>query len=159
MCELRYKIWPQARLHTQWPGNGSFGDPTFDQFYKSTHPALKSTVETSNLILSAGSKLIDSIGVGHSIDLRDGDWLTQNSSSQDVILLTHSQSGQFGWTLGDANPSKVKAIVALEPTGPPFGEAVFSTVLNRPYGMWLSFSAMSMPADGSLYLLSERPFL
>ncbi|KAF7980882.1 hypothetical protein HWV62_36051 [Athelia sp. TMB] len=111
---LGYRV-SMARLHTQWPGNGSFGNPTYDQFYKSMHPALKSAVETSNLILSAGSRLIESIG--------------------DVILLTHSQSGPFGWTLGDANPSKVKAIVALEPTGPPFGEAVFSTVLDRPYGI------------------------
>lgn len=54
---------------------------------------------------------------------------------KDVILVVHSQSGQFGWVLGDANPSKVKGIVALEPTGPPFGEAVFSTVMDRPYGM------------------------
>jgi pimeloyl-ACP methyl ester carboxylesterase len=37
-----------------------------------------------------------------------------------VILLTHSQSGAFGWPVGDARPDLVKAIVAIEPNGPPF---------------------------------------
>jgi hypothetical protein len=27
--------WPQAKLHTQWPGGGHAGDPIFDQFYAS----------------------------------------------------------------------------------------------------------------------------
>ena len=29
------KRWPQAALHTQWPGTGVAGDPAFDQFYAS----------------------------------------------------------------------------------------------------------------------------
>jgi pimeloyl-ACP methyl ester carboxylesterase len=37
-----------------------------------------------------------------------------------AILLTHSQSGAFGWPVGDARPDLVKAIVAIEPNGPPF---------------------------------------
>jgi pimeloyl-ACP methyl ester carboxylesterase len=53
--------------------------------------------------------------------------------------MVHSQSGQFGWTLGDANPSTVKGIIALEPTGPPFIDAVFSSStlanLTRPFGI------------------------
>ena len=28
----KYNIWPQAKLHTQWPGSGVAGDPIFDQF-------------------------------------------------------------------------------------------------------------------------------
>jgi hypothetical protein len=59
----RYNLWPQAHLHTQWSGNGSLGDETFDQFYKSTHPSLNTTLEQSDLINAAGSKLIDTIGV------------------------------------------------------------------------------------------------
>src|SRR5262249_48566602 len=27
----KYLLWPQARLHTQWPGTGEVGDATFDQ--------------------------------------------------------------------------------------------------------------------------------
>lgn len=55
-------------------------------------------------------------------------------------MLTHSQSGQFGWTLGDENPDKIKAIVALEPTGPPFADAVFvfNATVDRPYGITIT---------------------
>src|SRR5579864_8856290 len=28
----RYKLWPQAALHTQWPGTAQRGDPVFDQY-------------------------------------------------------------------------------------------------------------------------------
>ncbi|TFK43331.1 Alpha/beta hydrolase family-domain-containing protein [Crucibulum laeve] len=112
----RYKIWPQADLHTQWPGNGSVGDPSFDLFYASIMPYLSSTVETSENIKLAGTQLLDIIGP--------------------VILLTHSQSGQFGWILGDSRPSLVKAIVAIEPIGPPFINAIFPPITPaRPYGL------------------------
>jgi pimeloyl-ACP methyl ester carboxylesterase len=37
-----------------------------------------------------------------------------------AILLTHSQAGAFGWPVADARPDLVKAIVAVEPSGPPF---------------------------------------
>ncbi|KAJ7762822.1 hypothetical protein DFH07DRAFT_405262 [Mycena maculata] len=51
----------------------------------------------------------------------------KHASSQllPVILMTHSQAGEFGWILGDARPNQVKAIVALEPTDPPFINAIF----------------------------------
>src|SRR4029450_611187 len=28
----KYNLYPQAKLHTQWPGAGTVGDPLFDQF-------------------------------------------------------------------------------------------------------------------------------
>ena len=34
----RANRWPQAKLHTQWPGQGVSGDPVFDQFYASQMP-------------------------------------------------------------------------------------------------------------------------
>lgn len=39
------------------------------------------------------------------------------------------------WLIADARPKLVKAIVSLEPTGPPFQEAIFSTAAARPYGL------------------------
>ena len=36
-----------------------------------------------------------------------------------AILLTHSQSGAFSWPVADARPNLVKALVAVEPSGPP----------------------------------------
>ena len=39
------------------------------------------------------------------------------------------------WLIADARPKLVKAIVSLEPTGPPFQEAIFVTTAARPYGL------------------------
>src|SRR5215471_2856174 len=36
----RYKLWPQASLHTQWPGTGEPGDPAFDQYWSSDVPGM-----------------------------------------------------------------------------------------------------------------------
>lgn len=58
-----FNLWPQAHLHTQWPGNGSKGDPTFDNFYRSILPALVSNVESSEKMRDAGTALLDKIGV------------------------------------------------------------------------------------------------
>src|ERR1700738_387901 len=37
-----------------------------------------------------------------------------------AVVLTHSQSGAFGWLIADARPQFVKAVVALAPLAPPF---------------------------------------
>lgn len=91
--------WPQAKLHTQWPGTGRKGDAIFDQFYASQVESIKSHVESSEVVRDAGVALLDKIGP--------------------AIVLTHSQSGPFGWLIADARPEHVKAIVTLEPSGPP----------------------------------------
>src|ERR1700689_3798502 len=59
------------------------------------------------------------------------------------ILLTHSQAGAFGWPVADARPDLVKAIVAIEPNGPPFYQVEFigapdwfkQGTLALPYGI------------------------
>lgn len=50
-------------------------------------------------------------------------------------MVTHSQSGYLGWILGDARPNLVKAIVALEPNGPPFQNAIFTKNPARVFGL------------------------
>ncbi|KAG6808634.1 hypothetical protein H0H92_003438 [Tricholoma furcatifolium] len=132
-----HKIWPQASLHTQWPGKGTVGDPSFDAFYASIVPSLDDNEETAIKMKAAGSALLDKIGVRVSFLEQMYKW-TEASLRQPVILLTHSQSGQHGWILADARPSKVKAIVSLEPSGPPFSNAIFpnkSSKPPRPYGV------------------------
>ena len=95
----RSNQWPQAHLHTQWPGSGKAGDPAFDQFYASQFPSLASFPKQQELNRDALVALLDKVGP--------------------AILLTHSQSGAFGWPVADARPQLVKAIVAVEPSGPP----------------------------------------
>jgi pimeloyl-ACP methyl ester carboxylesterase len=111
--------WPQAKKHTQWPGDGAktgqIGDPLFDAFYATQVESLSNAVETETLIQAAGAALLDKIGP--------------------AILLTHSQSGAFGWLIADSRPKAVKAIVAVEPAGPPFQNAVVNEEKNRPWGI------------------------
>jgi pimeloyl-ACP methyl ester carboxylesterase len=92
-------MWPQAHLHTQFPGTGKPGDANFDQFYAAQFPSIPSFPLQQQLNRDALAALLDKIGP--------------------AILLTHSQSGAFGWPVADVRPNLVKAILAVEPSGPP----------------------------------------
>jgi pimeloyl-ACP methyl ester carboxylesterase len=119
----RYNRWPQARLHTQWPGKGAPGDPVFDQFYASQIPSMQDFTLQQSLNRDAIVALLEKIGPS--------------------ILLTHSQSGAFGWPVADTRPDLVKAIVAVEPNGPPF-----FNVENVPAPEWFRDLAQPMRAWG-----------
>jgi pimeloyl-ACP methyl ester carboxylesterase len=115
----RYKLWPQAHLHTQWPGRGLPGDPIFDQFYASQMPSIQDFTLQQELNRDAIVALLEKIGPS--------------------ILLTHSQSGAFGWPVADARPNLVKAVIAVEPNGPPF-----FNVENVPAPEWFRNAASQM---------------
>ncbi|MBV8168942.1 MAG: alpha/beta fold hydrolase, partial [Alphaproteobacteria bacterium] len=110
--------WAQAKKHTQWPSDhpnkGRPGDPVFDAFYATQVEYIANNAVTQKLNQDAGAALLDRIGP--------------------AVVLTHSQSGPFGWLIADARPDKVRAVVALEPSGPPFQEAVFSQDKGRAWG-------------------------
>ena len=103
------KMYPQAAMHTQWPGKGVPGDPVFDQFFASQVEDMSDLVALEDLNRGAGIALLDKIGP--------------------AILLTHSQSGPFGWEIADSRPQLVKGVVAIEPNGPPFYE---SNMIGQP---------------------------
>lgn len=115
----KFNLWPQAKLHTQWPGDGpgkgQRGDPVFDQFYASQVQYIGANAVAEQLNREAVAALLDRIGP--------------------AIVMTHSQSGAFGWVIADARPRLVKAIVAAEPSGPPFFNTVFGNVPARPWGI------------------------
>jgi pimeloyl-ACP methyl ester carboxylesterase len=110
--------WPGREKHTQWPGEGANkgkkGDPIFDQFYASQVETVLSNEETQQRNQDAGAALLDKIGP--------------------AIVLTHSQSGPFGWLIADARPKLVKAIIAIEPSGPPFENTIIGTGKGRAWG-------------------------
>jgi hypothetical protein len=58
----KYTLWPQAHLHTQWPGGGMAGDPTFDQFFASQVPFVQKPEVTQALNRDALTALIDKLG-------------------------------------------------------------------------------------------------
>ncbi|KFH46640.1 hypothetical protein ACRE_024880 [Hapsidospora chrysogenum ATCC 11550] len=99
--------WPQAKLHTQWPGTGRRGDPTFDAFYRSQVQFQTDRFVSEEQNAQAYSALVDIVG--------------------DCYIISHSQAGAYGWRVGDMRPINVKGIVQLEPSGPPF-------TLRPPFG-------------------------
>ena len=121
--------WPQAKLHTQWPGGerkGHPGDPAFDQFYAS-QVAFVAKGGSELMMRSAGAALLDRIGP--------------------AILIGHSQGGSLTWLIGDERPDAVKAIVAIEPSGPPYKDALLQTgAADRLWGLTSSPLTYSPPA-------------
>jgi pimeloyl-ACP methyl ester carboxylesterase len=117
------KRWPQAELHTQWPGMGAAGDAAFDQFYASQVESMEDIAALEGMMREAGSALLDRIGP--------------------AVLLTHSQGGPFGWTIADARPELTRGVVAIEPNGAPLYEVRFTgapghfedDTITRPWGI------------------------
>src|SRR5580692_5310736 len=64
----RYNAWPQAHLHTQWPGQGAPGDPIFDQFFASQVPGMQANGVPANrdAILALLGKIGPAIVLTHS---------------------------------------------------------------------------------------------
>jgi pimeloyl-ACP methyl ester carboxylesterase len=142
----RSKLWPQATRHTQWPGAGVAGDPAFDQFYAEQMPSIASFPKQQELNRDAGVALLDMIGP--------------------AIVMTHSQSGTFGWPIADARPNLVKAIVAVEPSGPPVRDAEFKGApdyfadgpQSKPWGlgaMRLAYEGVTDPS-GLTFVQQEK---
>jgi pimeloyl-ACP methyl ester carboxylesterase len=96
----RPEAYPQAKLHNQWPGSGEIGDPALDAFMAGTGPSQVDMAASHLAAQRCGAEALDLIGP--------------------AILMTHSAAGPCGWLIADARPEHVKALVAVEPYGPPF---------------------------------------
>ncbi|KAF7536413.1 hypothetical protein G7054_g4549 [Neopestalotiopsis clavispora] len=112
----QYEIWPQAALHTQWPGTGVMGDPVFDQLFASTLQMVGDTDLQERATQTACAALLDRI-------------------NRPVILIGHSQGGSSPLLVADVRPSQVKMIVTIEPVGPPFSKASFIKGPGARYGV------------------------
>lgn len=129
--------WPQAAKHSQWPGWGEAEEERiFEQFARSQVEYLPDNRKSQELLLACMEELLSITGP--------------------AILLTHSQAGPFGWNILDRYPELVKAVVALEPSGPPF-----SRDLSRPVAVNYGISDLPLhftpqvqePGDFRLELL------
>ena len=140
--------WPQAGRHTQWPGIGAAGDAVFDHFYASQVEHMADLTALEHMMREAGSALLDRVGP--------------------AVLLTHSQSGTFGWTIADARRVLVKGIVAVEPNGPPVYEIKFKGApdffeedgITRAWGITrgpLRFEPSAAGAEEIKFVRQEKP--
>jgi pimeloyl-ACP methyl ester carboxylesterase len=108
--------WPQAKKGSQWPGKGVMGDPIFDAFVKTQVQSLAGEGNQEKLARDANVALLDQIG-------------------HPVILITHSQGGDFGWLVADARPKLVKGIIAIEPAAPPLEALYLGSGRARRWGL------------------------
>jgi pimeloyl-ACP methyl ester carboxylesterase len=99
------KAYPQARLHNQWPAGGP---AVLEQLLAGMGPMQTDLPAVHRDMARVGAALLDRIGP--------------------AILMTHSAGGPFGWMVADRRPELVKAILAVEPFGPPFTEGPFGTL-------------------------------
>jgi pimeloyl-ACP methyl ester carboxylesterase len=134
--------WPESQLHTQWPGTGLRGDPTFDQFMMQQDPGMAQNRGPQEILTDRGLvALLDKIGP--------------------AVIMTHSQSGVDGWQVLDQRPSMVKALVSVEPYGPPFYNED-NVTLGRPWGITntpLQFSpSISDPSEFELEQQADPSF-
>lgn len=111
----KHKLWPQAELHTQWPGKGVRGDPVFDAFYMANVQFEGNGEYQQTAVQAAGKALLDKIG-------------------RKVVLLAHSQGGSMPLLITDVKPDLVESIVLLEPKGPPFQQP-FGSEPGRAWGL------------------------
>jgi pimeloyl-ACP methyl ester carboxylesterase len=111
--------WPQAKKHTQWPGDGpnkgKMGDAVFDYFAKTE----LQTPTGQDLEQLTADDLVE------LVDLID----------QPVILLLHSGPAPSGWLVADARPKLVKAIIAAEPVAPPMENRIGVRGPRRLWGL------------------------
>jgi pimeloyl-ACP methyl ester carboxylesterase len=92
---------PGEPPHTQWPGSGGTDDPSLATFLAWQEPLRPDIAAAHEDMLAGAVGLLERIGPS--------------------VLLTHSLGGGFGWLALSECPSLVKAVVAVEPAGPPFG--------------------------------------
>src|SRR3982074_1998383 len=114
---------PLTGQHTQWPGSGAPDDAITLQMTSGYLPEIENFTKQQFLNRDALVALIDQIGP--------------------AILMVHSQAGAFGWPVADGRPDQLKAILAVEPNGPPFYQVDFTGApdyfkqgpLALPYGL------------------------
>lgn len=102
-------MWRTAHEHDQWPGTGLPGDPAFDQFFAG-HPIERFSANEREEAMAATRVAVQQL-LG-----RTGP----------AILLTHSQGGELGWLAVDDSPELVRAVLAVEPAGPPFVDPTYA---------------------------------
>lgn len=133
----QFNLWPAAKFHTQWPGNSVDGDPTFEQFLSSQSDSISTAPLQEELTADGIVALLDKIGPS--------------------ILIPHSQPGSAAWLVLDKRPKLVKALVTIEPGGPPvYRDAPFSVGPTFSWGLTRNPITYSPPVSDPTQLTFVR---
>jgi pimeloyl-ACP methyl ester carboxylesterase len=123
-----YDQYPQANLHTQWPGAGVRGDPIFDAFTASNIPLSSASVNVENAMRAAGCQLLSLIGQSYTI--------------------CHSAGCTYTAIWADQCPDLLRANINIEPGNIPFTSLIGNSTVagvgrsaSRPCG--LTFAPLS----------------
>ncbi|GME41799.1 alpha beta-hydrolase [Neofusicoccum parvum] len=115
-------LYPQSQYHTQWPGSGLKGDPTFDAF-ESTFIPLTSNLTSQELSMRAsGCTLLSLLGTPS-------------------FLISHSIGALHPLLLSNDCPQLVAGNIALEPATVPFqsylgnASSPVGSTRARPWGL------------------------
>ncbi|KAH6642243.1 Alpha/Beta hydrolase protein [Boeremia exigua] len=110
--------YPQAKLHTQWPGSGQIGDPFFDTFRKGIIPFTSNFTLAELSMRAAGCELLSLIGPSY--------------------LFSHSLGALYPILLSNDCPENVAGNINLEHSTQPFwnyGLTIDSGSATRPWGL------------------------
>ena len=99
-----YDDYPQAKLHTQWPGTGRVGDPAFEALTGLSIPLTSNNERLETSMRNAGCILLSIIGRS--------------------FLVSHSIGAIHPILLSDQCPDLIAGNLNLEPTTVPF-ESIF----------------------------------
>ena len=113
--ELYPNNYPQARLHSQWPGRGLRGDPAFDTWYKGLEPLPVDKVLSETTTGAAACDLLQRIGP--------------------AFLISHSYTGIHVFVIADQCPDLVQGIFGVEPNASPFESRTFAN-RSTPQRIW-----------------------
>ena len=119
-----FDLWPQAYLHTQWPGTGLQSDPSFDAFMRGSNGSIPGTLE-ENLNTMDGAALLDRIGP--------------------AIVLGRSQSGVYPFHYADVRPGQVKAMIDIEGAAPAFNCYICQSYNGDPSTLTPTWGATNTP--------------
>jgi pimeloyl-ACP methyl ester carboxylesterase len=118
----KFDQYPQANLHTQWPGDGSRGDPIFDAFTAANGPISSSNAAVENTMRTSGCQLLSMIGQSYTV--------------------CHSAGCTYTAIWSDACPDLLRANINIEPGNIPFTSLIGNTTVpgvgrtpSRPCGL------------------------
>ena len=95
-----YNDYPQAKLHTQWPGTGKPGDPAFEALVALALPLTSNSTRLELAMRNAGCTLLSIIGKS--------------------FLISHSIGALYPILLSDECPDLIAGNLNLDPATIPF---------------------------------------